>query len=98
MRKHSETLSAYSSSEEAISFSRGNLFFFITIFSQIKSKNKIGLNNKTLQSQLKQVNLFNQNSTKTRNYKFDSLNKKNDFHYKNLSSQRGEGDERVAAL
>ena len=42
---------------------RKTLFFFVTIFPHIKSKDKIGLNNKTLQSQIKQVNLFNQNST-----------------------------------
>ena len=71
-----------------------NPSFFIAIFSHIKSKTRIniqtlGLNNMTLQNQIKSNKpiLFNQNSTKTRNYKFDSLNKKNDFHCKRLSSQ-----------
>ena len=78
-------------------------FFSLQYFPTSKVKTRIniqtlGLNNKTLQNQIKQADLFNQNNTKTRNYKFDSSNKKNDFHCKSLSSQRGEGDERVAAL
>ena len=94
MRKHSETLSAYSSSEEAISFSGGNPFFFLLqYFPTSKAKTRIniktlGLNNKTLQNQIKQTDLFNQNSTKTRSYKFDSLNKKNDFYFKSLEMRK----------
>ena len=93
MRKHSETLSAYSSSEEAISFSGGNPFFLLQYFPTSKAKTRIniqtlGLNNKTLQNQIKQADLFNQNSTKTRSYKFDSLNKKNDFYFKILEMRK----------
>ena len=80
-------------------------FFSLQYFPTSKVKTiiniqSLGPNNKTLQNQTKSNKsiLFNQNSTKTRNYNFDSLNKKNDFHYKSLSSQRGEGHERVAAL
>ena len=42
----------------------------------------------TLQNQIKQANLFNQNSTKTRNYKYDSLNKKKNFYCKSLEMRK----------
>ena len=69
------------------------LFFSLQYFPTSKVKTRIniqtlGLNNKTLQNQIKQVDLFNQNSTKTRNYKFDSLNKKNNFYCKSLEMRK----------
>ena len=68
-------------------------FFSLQYFPTSKAKTRIniqtlGLNNKTLQNQIKQADLFNQNSTKTRNYKFDSLNKKNDFYCKSLEMRK----------
>ena len=69
------------------------LFFSLQYFPTSKAKTRIniqtlGLNNKTLQNQIKQADLFNQNKTKTRNYKFDSLNKKNDFYCKSLEMRK----------
>ena len=69
------------------------LFFSLQYFPTSKAKTRIniqtlGLNNKTLHNQIKQADLFNQNSTKTRNYKFDSLNKKNNFYCKSLEMRK----------
>ena len=97
-KEHSRKLIIFSATNRS-----ETLFFSLQYFPTSKEKRRIniknlGLNNKTLQNQFTQADLFNQNSTKTRYYKFDSLNIKNDFHCKSLSSQRGEGDERVADL
>ena len=78
-------------------------FFSLQYFPTSKAKTRIniqtlGLNNKTLQNQIKQADLFNQNSTKTRNYKFDSLNKKNDFYCKSLKMRKLQPCEVVEGL